>query len=225
MKTDRTMINTAAHLPRLAALRSGFSLLELVVVLFILLATAALIRPIFFDSPAIQIGDKTKTPSEVVTDSSMTVIRDAMIGEQGVLENLMHEPNAVPRTISELVEPNAPPQIQTTAPNLAKYNPMFGIGWRGPYLLPTGKKPTGEPTVVDGWGHEIELQVDYDSNGRVDETEATFIRVVSAGPNGKVDTPSDPSNMRPGLDETEELTMTECGDDLVMFLLVPDARR
>ncbi len=225
MKSDRKNSIAMWNSQLEATLRGGFSLLELVVVLFILVATAALLQPIFFDHSAIQLGEYKKSPSEIVTASSMTVIRDAMIGEQGVLENLIHHPNAVPRTISELVETEAPAQIQNTAPNLAKYNPLFGVGWRGPYLLPTGKGTAGQPTVVDGWGHEIEVQVDYDSNGRVDETEATFMRVVSAGPNGKVDTPADPDNMRPGISETHELTMKDCGDDLVMFLLVPDARR
>ena len=72
MNGDRAI--AARDSQRDAISRPGFSLLELVVVLFILVATAALLRPIFFDNSAIQLGENKKSPSEVVTASSMTVL-------------------------------------------------------------------------------------------------------------------------------------------------------
>ncbi len=51
------------------------------------------------------------------------------------------------------------------------------------------------------------------------------MRIVSAGPNGTVDTPSDVNNMKPGSDTQRELTLDKCGDDLVMFVKVPDFRQ
>jgi hypothetical protein len=89
----------------------------------------------------------------------------------------------------------------------------------------TGRNKTGEPTIVDGWGNELELQVDFDQDGTINQTESKFIRVVSAGPNGEIETPDDITNMKPGENEVSELTLSECGDDLVMFLRYPDNRK
>lgn len=203
--------------------RFGLSLLELLIVLVILMATAVLVMPLF--SPNVVTADgKIRSPHEITTESTMHVIRDAMMGEEGVMENLAHQPDALPREISDLVNEDAPTHVKSAAPELTSFNPFFGIGWRGPYLNSTGKNKEGKPTIVDGWGREFELQVDFDSDGQVDEEESRYIRVVSAGPNGEIDTPSDEFNMKPGPNGNMQLTKDECGDDLVMFLCVPDDR-
>ena len=163
------------------------------------------------------------TPNEIVTQTSMKVIRDALVGDQGVVSTLAHQSDALPRNIADLVDADPPKIVKTTAPELVQFNPLMGIGWRGPYLVSTGRNEEGRPTVVDGWGHEFVLQVDFDSDGKVDEEESRYMRVVSAGPNGKIDTPADRSNMKPGSDQSATLTREECGDDVVMFS-VPDSR-
>jgi competence protein ComGC len=203
--------------------RAGLSLLELLVVLAILMATAVLVMPLFTPNVVTPDG-KVRTPNEITTESTMHVIRDAMLGEEGVMENLAHQPDALPREISDLVKEDAPSHVQSAAPELTSFNPFFGIGWRGPYLNSTGKDKEGQPTIVDGWGREFELQVDFDSNGQIDEEESKYIRVVSAGPNGEIETPSDELNMKPGVNQSVQLTKGECGDDLVLFLCVPDDR-
>ncbi len=204
-------------------MRAAFSLLELIVVLVILMATAVLVMPLF--SPKVVTPDgKVRTANEITTQSTMHVIRDAMVGKEGVMENLAHQPDALPREISDLVNEDAPTHVASAAPELTSFNPFFGIGWRGPYLNSTGKNDAGKPTIVDGWGHEFELQVDFDSNGQIDEEESRYIRVVSAGPNGEIETPGDEFNMKPGQNENAQLTKEECGDDLVLFFCVPDDR-
>ncbi len=217
---DRKVKTTFA---RGLSLRAGFSLLELLVVLAILMATAVLIMPLF--NPSVVAADGTsKSANEISTQTSMKVIREVLVGEQGVLENMANRPNALPREIAELVQEEAPQHIQAAAPDLSRFNPFAGIGWRGPYLSPTGKNRKGQPTLVDGWGREFMLQVDFDSDGDVDDEEVKYIRVVSAGPNGEIETPLDPFNMRPGTNE-QSLTLDDCGDDLVMFFSVPDIRQ
>lgn len=197
--------------------------MELLVVLVILIATAAFVIPRFNVTVATADGTAV-TPQEIATQTSLQAIRQAIVGDQGILENLAHEPGALPREISELVEEKAPEHVQKTKQELTKYDPVFRIGWRGPYLFATGTNEIGKPTLVDGWGNEFKLQVDFDKNGQVNQTESQFMRVVSAGPNGEIETPEDVYNMKPGKDGQSELTRSECGDDMVIFLRVPDVR-
>jgi hypothetical protein len=194
-----------------------------VVVLLVMVATAVIVIPMIGTQVQTPDGDLA-TPHELTTRSTMNVLREAIVGDKGVMENLAHAPDALPREVSELVD-EAPPQLLLQRkPELAKFNAIYGIGWRGPYILPTGKNELGKPTVVDGWGQEIKLQVDFDEDGEVDPEESRYIRLVSGGPNGKIDTPGDAANMQPGKDERQTLTMDDCGDDLVLFLCVPDER-
>lgn len=206
-----------------ASSRRGLSVLELLVVLTILMALTVLVLPMFHARIATPLGTQA-TPNEIVTQTSMKVIRDALVGDQGVVPTLAHQSDALPRDIADLVDAEPPKIVKTTAPELVQFNPLMGIGWRGPYLMSTGRNKDGRPTVVDGWGHEFVLQVDFDSDGKVDEEESRYMRVVSAGPNGKIDTPADRSNMKPGADQSATLTREECGDDVVMFISVPDSR-
>ena len=204
--------------------RAAYSLLELLVVLVILIAVTMMVIPMVMTQ--VETGNgQTQTPHEISTHATMNVIREAMIGEKGVLENVGHEPDAIPRHVTELVEESAPERVQQANPELSKYNPIYNIGWRGPYVLPTGTNEEGKPTLVDSWGNEIQIQADFDGDGKVNRQESRFIRIVSAGPNGEIETPADMSNMVPGNEnEPSTLTKADCGDDLVVFLSVPDLR-
>lgn len=202
----------------------GMTMLELVVVLVILIAVGMIAIP----SLSVRIDTPLKssvTPDEIATQSTMIEVRDAMIGEDGVLENLAHQPEVLPRTVSELLVADPPENLCRIAPELMRYDPVVRIGWRGPYLFATGKSPNGKPALVDGWGREIELQIDFDGDGNVDQKESNFVRLVSAGPDGTIDTPVARTKMEPGADESLQLTLPECGDDIVMFLRVPDFRK
>ncbi len=190
----------------------------------ILVAVSLIVIPVFSNIHVASPSGKTETPVEIATKATLTTVRDALVGKDGVLESLSHKSNALPRKINDLVQESPPEHIERAAPELRQYDPVNRIGWRGPYLFPTGKNVFGEPTVVDGWGNELQLQVDFNENGEVDPTESKYIRVVSAGPNGQIETPADSGNMKPGKDESRELTIDECGDDLVMFIQIPDSR-
>ena len=203
----------------------GFTILELVIVLVILIAVSLIMIPTFSNIQVVKPDGTTQTPHRIATEATMNHVRDAVVGEDGVIESLSHKSNAMPRKINELVQAEAPEHIKQSSPELSDYDPMFRLGWRGPYLLPTGTNASGEPTLVDGWGNEFELQIDFDDDGFVDQNESKFVRLVSGGPNGQIETPSDMDNMEPGGDEFSQLTRSECGDDLVMFLRVPDNRR
>ena len=203
--------------------RCSVTLLELMVVLLVMVATAVIVVPTLRTSVTMPDG-QVITPHEITTRSTMNALREAIVGDEGVMENLAHAPDALPREISELVDDNPPEHLVNRKPELAKFNSIYGIGWRGPYVQPTGKNDQGQPTIVDGWGQEIELQIDFDDDGDIDSEESRYIRLVSAGPNGRIDTPNDMANMHPGKNELQTLTLSDCGDDLVMFLCVPDDR-
>lgn len=205
--------------------RSGFSLLELMVVLVILTATAMMVVPTFNNLKIVTPRGQSESPVEIATQTTMNTVRNALIGEDGVIESLSHKTNALPRKMNELVQEQAPQHVEAAAPELSSFDPVKKLGWNGPYVSATGKNASGEPTVIDGWGNELELQIDFDEDGQVDKTEAKYVRVVSAGPNGEIETPADVDNMKPGVNEISELTRAECGDDLVMFLRVPDNRK
>lgn len=190
----------------------------------ILIAVALIVTPSFSNIEILTpTGDKS--PTEVATEATLNSVRDAIAGEEGIIETMSHKSNALPRKIDELVKAEPPEHVVEEAPELINYDPINRIGWRGPYVIPTGRSQDGEPTIVDGWGNELELQVDFDKDGEVSSTESKFIRVVSAGPNGEIETPDDVDNMKPGQNTGSELTLAECGDDLVMFLRYPDYRR
>ena len=205
--------------------RCGLTLLELLVVVTILIAAALIAIPSFNQISVVGSGGETQCPVTIATRTTMHTVRNAIAGENGVMESLSHKPNALPREVSELVQEEPPELIKETAPQLMDYDPVNRVGWNGPYVHPTGTNATGKPTVVDGWGNELKIQIDFDEDGRVDPTESKFIRIVSAGPNGEFDTPADITNMKPGKDQLHELTRAECGDDLVVFVRFPDNRQ
>ncbi len=220
-KEANAFARTAGNYPRS---RRGVTLLELLVVLVIVTATALIVVPtltLSIDTPS----QAKVSPDEIVTQQTMTVVREALMGADGLLDNMAHKPEVMPRQVAELLEAEPPEHVKKDAPELSTYDPLIGIGWRGPYLMPTGRNKSGLPTVVDGWGNELQIQVDFDDDGAVDLEESRYARVVSPGPNGKLETPSDKSNMKPGVNLNRELTMEECGDDVVMFLRVPDFRQ
>ncbi len=205
--------------------RQGLTLLELMVVMLIVIAMALILVPSFDNIEIVTPSGNAENPTHIATQATLNTVRDAIAGEDGVIETLSHKSNALPRRINDLVQEEAPEHMLEAAPELQVYDPVNKVGWHGPYVHPTGRSESGEPTIVDGWGNELQLQVDFDENGTIDQTESKYIRVVSAGPNGEIETPADVANMKPGENEANELTLSECGDDMVLFLRFPDNRK
>ena len=59
---------------------------------------------------------------------------------------------------------------------------------------------TGDPAMLDAWGSPIIIQ------WPTGDTTGTYVRLVSAGPNGKIDT------------ALTDLPASSRGDDVVLFL-------
>lgn len=107
-----------------------------------------------------------------------------------------------------------------------QYDPNTRRGWRGPYIaFPGGSYlvntatafinvygETGDPALLDGWGHPIVIQ---EPTVGTPEEQLRYTRLVSAGPNGILDTPA--TELMPA-----DLGKAECADDLVVFLRVSD---
>lgn len=125
--------------------------------------------------------------------------------------------------------------------SLQQYNPNTGLGWRGPYIvqqtatyavntasgflpstpyvygatnLSTGYGQTGDPGVLDAWGCPIIIQwpsTVADTSNTQAMQQYLYVRLVSAGPNGKIDTALTDT---PAVDPLG----TSKGDDLVLYL-------
>jgi len=107
--------------------------------------------------------------------------------------------------------------------------------WQGPYIEHTGGTYsvssgtattdnnftnvyglTGDPTPLDAWGRAIVIQVPTSPDPITGEPGVNFARIVSAGPNGVIDTPENVT--MPTLD----YTATGRGDDVILFLFHTD---
>lgn len=118
--------------------------------------------------------------------------------------------------------------------------------WQGPYTMHTGAEydfddadtrnfttiygVEDDPVIYDAWGHPIVLQwptetptgvVDEDGDGSTDdeilEIQRRYVRLVSAGPDGVLDTPID--KLMP--DDTDSATDGR-DDDILVFLFRHD---
>ncbi len=166
----------------------GATLLELLIVLLIVASVAVMLLPTL--TVHVPVGTSTKSSQEVATLATLRAVREAIAGEHGLLENLGHQPNALAITASDLVREEPPMVLHQTAPELVEYQPALGIGWQGPYLLPSGVNQQGQPTVVDGWGNEIEIQLEVRPHRTSGRPIVTGLRIISRGPDGLLQTTS-----------------------------------
>jgi len=204
--------------PQVVASRSGgFTLIELVLVIAVLVILAGLVVPLLTDL-RIATFDGEKTPEEIATEQTMRQIRDAIMGtsqQPGMWPDLGHRPEYFPLHPNVLLLETAPAELPT---NLQAFDPVTGLGWRGPYLA-------GLSSLIDAWGNPLVIQVNFDGSvgvsghPTIDASEARYARLVSAGPDGAIDTPPDVMDPRllPGPDDPEY-------DDLVLFFRVADMR-
>lgn len=106
------------------------------------------------------------------------------------------------------------------------YDPVTRRGWSGPYLMSTMGTyqiapargfsdlygQNGDPAPLDGWGNPIVLQQPVLLSASVASySDLTYARLVSAGPNGILETPA--TVLSP--------TLAERGDDVILSLGAP----
>ena len=217
------------------ALVTGFSLIELIVVLVLLTALAAIVVPLF------DIEINGKSPEQIATEKTLIELSNRLLGSDtgpGLwqdlgqrLDRLEHmsqvgtlgadDPDGVVLeqmsfTFSELSAAN--PDLVTNT-SVSAFDPTTNIGWRGPYLRNVGSK-----AQLDGWGNPISMQVEfYGDSSQLSNDDFRYIRLVSRGPNGALDVSLDvlsTENFKP-----ENLGPAQRGDDIVFYLRSPDPRQ
>jgi prepilin-type N-terminal cleavage/methylation domain-containing protein len=167
-----------------ASVHRGLTLLELLIVIAILAVLASLAVPL--------VSSTTETSQQQATLASLTQLRDVIMNVYRADVN-----KQLPRPKSGVGTPprQAKPQLRylfinpNTETTVADYDPVYRVGWRGPYLLNSSGQYTvdvsrgftadyGEnldPTVLDAWGRPIVLV-----------EAAGHAWLVSAGPDGNL---------------------------------------
>lgn len=210
----------------------AFTMFELAAVVVVLTVVAGL--------AVSAAGDATTQATRTVTMSTMRTVRDALVGvatgrEGRVTPCFLQDVGRLPRfaptsagdydySLTELLDGRG----------LPAFDPGTQRGWRGPYLiapiarfgtpdLELGLVPAqwvrygqpGDSAVRDGYGRPLLLQVPDDlADGTRNADDERHARLVSAGPDGRIDTPL--ADRYPSL--------SQCGDDLVLYLRVADLR-
>ncbi|MFO0802142.1 MAG: prepilin-type N-terminal cleavage/methylation domain-containing protein [Gemmataceae bacterium] len=175
--------------------RRGLTLVELMVVLAIVVAMAAVVIPLLGDSP--------RDAQATVTRASMAHVRDAYIRLR--VDNPFRRNESGPDTplmpadirMADLFLPRR--LSDNATPFLRDWNPLTHTGWNGPYLKNTGATypfpvsgtdlygfsamhgASNDPVLMDGFSH---------TDGRrcplvfTSSPDGSMVWVQSAGPNG-----------------------------------------
>lgn len=196
--------------------RAAFTLAELVVVLVVISIVATLV--------VLSTSSVAAQSSIDGTRSSLASLREAIVGRTGFVASVARAPERV----AELYERGAS----------EPFDPRTGIGWRGPYargaVAPYALDPArgfvaqygipGEPVPTDAWSNPIVLQLpDVDGDGVLSARERDHARLVSAGPDGTVQTPrTGAAALAPG--DAYFPSLAQCEDDLVLYVFLTDQR-
>jgi prepilin-type N-terminal cleavage/methylation domain-containing protein len=178
--------------------RDGLTLIELLIVLLILVALAGMVVPM--------VAEVSSNTQKQTTDTNLVQLRDTIMNSYRPDMN-----KQLPRPDTAFAPPRqAKPQLRYLFVNpktetlLRQHDPVYRLGWRGPYLLQsTGQYSVnlaagftldygenGDPTVIDGWGRPIVI---YEAAGQA--------WLISAGPDGFLEKPpattplTDPDNL------------------------------
>lgn len=227
--TCRLRVSADSHPPTAGArLRTGlarangFTLVEVVMVVAILVVLAAVLLPRLddvLDGTDTQPGARHK-----ITRLSLHELRAAIKGTPSH-PGFEMDLGEIPALIQDLlVMPMVPlPSGKPVNP----YSALSQMGWNGPYLQQaTGKYivddtiggsgftsaygTSNAPALLDAWGHTLILQWPTTAGLSLADRQR-FTRLVSAGPDGKVNTPS--GQQSPDPDDTGVV-----GDDVVVYL-------
>lgn len=226
----------------------GFTLLEAVVVIFILVVVAGVVVS--------TTGEASDRAARETTLASMTELRNALVSRYyaDVAEMPMTLADAFrPRTRTGVIQ-GVPVQVAAGPCWRGPYVMHSGAAYRttpegsftpwpgflpeyGPLLLSLPTPPVAPPAINDAWGRPIVLQVPnwlFRDPGPLQVAAPTaeqwrHLRLVSAGPDGRLDIPWDdttaaaaayPAGTQPAYFPNRSL----CGDDLVLYLREPDRR-
>ena len=192
---------------------------ELLVVLTILASLATVV--------ASQLNGRAGTAKETITRATLGNLRTAIVDNYRAdqFETLPYPVDATRNQHPQLTYLYVNPLTFVTGgvPGTIvwTYDPITHRGWSGPYVnnpcqyavnvtrgFTANYGETGDPTPLDGWGNPIVLQQPLVIGSIASPTSLQYARLVSAGPNGVLDTP--PTTFLP--------TDLEMNDDLVLSL-------
>lgn len=168
--TARSTLSNNRHSKTRPDHPTGFSLVELVMVLMVLVALAAMVVPLL---DGFEVNGKP--PERIATEATMNVLRDAIMGTEsqpGAWSDLGMRPETFPRDLNLLRADFA--TVQAAFPSIKEFDPVTKIGWRGPYVAPGAD-------LLDGWGNPIQIHIGADSNGAITDAELRTARLVSPG--------------------------------------------
>ena len=174
-------------------------MIELVVVIAVLVIVAG-----------IAVGKLEGTQDHAGRTTTEATLRSVQLAIIGTPADPGYESDTreMPREIEDLFV------VPTHLPlHMQSFDQVAKKGWNGPYLQPTGARAAVAgpiagaletvPAVLDGWRNPISLQ-------RPDP-DGEYWRVVSAGPNGTIET-------SPFAWKLDPFDSSHVGDDIVLFL-------
>lgn len=198
-----------------AAIR-GFTLAEMLIVLTVIATLATMV--------SFRLTATSRQSADTLTRVSLRQLRQAILADyrDDMFEQLPYpqDPARAPHPQLHYLYVN-PASYVTGLPTDWDYDPVSGRGWSGPYLtqaapyvvdLSRGFTPAygeaGDDAPLDAWGNPIVLQQPMVLGAVYSATNLQSARLVSAGPNGVINTPENVAT--PSLNQQ--------ADDLILFL-------